>query len=49
MGIDIKDRRRISGPQPNAVRFILLAIAVIVIPEIALAIFGNPYRSLHMP
>jgi hypothetical protein len=34
--------------KPTAVRIVLLAIVSNVIPEIALAIAGNPYRSLHM-
>jgi hypothetical protein len=34
--------------KPTAVRIVLLAIVLTVIPEIALAIAGNPYRSLHM-
>ncbi len=37
-----------AGHRPTAVRIVLLAIVSNVIPEIALAIAGNPYRSLHM-
>jgi hypothetical protein len=37
-----------AAPVPTAVRIVLLAIVFNVIPEIASAIAGNPYRSLHM-